>query len=236
MGHMRRNEVVDRPFNLGVKPAKFTIFAKNTEWYMFSRMALVICSECDSLQEAPALFEGAVLQCYCCGSRLYASPTGGLDVTLALMLGSLVLYLLANLFPLLTLEIQGLSQTTTITGAAIALFRQDMEVLAVVVWLTSVLLPGLIIFGAVYILSSLRFSLNLPARRRLLLIISHIQPWGMMDVFILGMLVALVKLSGTADIILGPGIAAFAALVVLFALAMSRLEIRQLWNRLDMGA
>ena len=152
------------------------------------------------------------------------------------MTSSLVLFLLANLFPLLTLEIQGLSQTTTITGAALALFREEMELLALVVWITSVLLPGVIISSAVYVLLALRLSLNLPALRQLLLAISHIQPWGMMDVFMLGVLVALVKLSDTADILPGPGILAFGALVVLFAMAMSRLDIRQMWNRLDVIA
>jgi paraquat-inducible protein A len=200
---------------------------------MFSRMALIICSECDTLQDKPVLLPGTIAQCGCCGAKLCASRAGGIDAPLALMAGSLLLYLMANLLPLLTLEIQGFSQTTTITGAAFALFRQDMEALAVVVWLTSVVFPGLIISGSVYVLLTLRFSLNLPARRRLLLIISLIQPWGMMDVFMLGMLVALVKLSGTADVVFGPGMAAFAALVVVFPMATSSLDIRELWNRMD---
>ena len=200
---------------------------------MFSRMALIICNECDTLQSAPDLPPGSIAKCSCCDSTLYTNPSGGLDTPLAFMTGSLVMYLVANLFPLLTLEIQGLSQTTTITGAALALAREKMEVLAVVVWITSVLLPGLIISSAVYVLFALRLSLNLPALRQLLLVISHIQPWGMMDVFMLGILVALVKLSDTADILLGPGIMAFGALVILFAMAMSRLDIRQMWSRLD---
>ena len=203
---------------------------------MFSLMALIICNECDTLQKAPSLPQGTNAQCSCCNSILYTNRPGGLDTPLALMTSSLVLFLLANLFPLLTLEIQGLSQTTTITGAALALFREEMELLALVVWITSVLLPGVIISSAVYVLLALRLSLNLPALRQLLLAISHIQPWGMMDVFMLGVLVALVKLSDTADILPGPGILAFGALVVLFAMATSRLDIRQMWNRLDMIA
>jgi len=203
---------------------------------MFSRMALIICNECDTLQKASSLPPGTNAQCSCCSSILYTNRPGGLDTPLALMTSSLVLFLLANLFPLLTLEIQGLSQTTTITGAALALFREEMELLALVVWITSVLLPGVIISSAVYVLLALRLSLNLPALRQLLLAISHIQPWGMMDVFMLGVLVALVKLSDTADILPGPGILAFGALVVLFAMAMSRLDIRQMWNRLDVIA
>jgi paraquat-inducible protein A len=203
---------------------------------MFSLMDLIICEECDTLQQAPTLSPGEVAQCICCGSRLYANRPGGLDTPLALMAASLVLYLLANLFPLLTLEIQGLSQTTTISGASLALFRQEMEVLSVIVWVTSVLLPGVIISGTVYVLLALRLSLKLPALRPLLLLLSHLQPWGMMDVFMLGILVALVKLSSSAQIIPGPGIAAFGTLVVLFAMAMSRIEIRQMWNRLDMMA
>ena len=108
-----------------------------------------------------------------------------------------------------------------------------MEALALLVWLTSVLLPGLVIGCGLYVLSGLQFNLRLPGLRPVLKLISLVHPWGMLDVFMLGVMVALVKLSGTADITLGVGIQAFAALVILFAWAMSQLEIRQLWQRLE---
>ena len=196
-------------------------------------MPLLICPECDTLQRLPALQPGSEAHCHLCGARIHRRRRGGLSVPLALLLGTAVFFLLANLFPLLTLHIQGNSQTSSITGAALALYREDMVAIAVLTWLTSVLFPGLVIASGLYVLTALRFGLRLPGLRQVLKLISLVHPWGMLDVFMLGVMVALVKLSGTADITLGVGIQAFAALVILFAWAMSQLEVRQLWQRLE---
>lgn len=192
-----------------------------------------VCQECDTLQQVSDLPAGTTANCMCCGSKLYSHPKGGLDVPLALMLACSILYLVANLFPLITLDIQGISQATTLSGAAVSLYREDMKLLAVIVWLTSVAGPGIIIFSALYILTALRLALSLPGLKFLLVLLSRFQPWGMMDVFMLGMLVALVKLGGMAEVIPGPGVMAFTALVFLFAAAMSKLEVAFLWQSLE---
>ena len=194
---------------------------------------LAACHECDALQEIRRLPPGGVALCPCCGARLYANPKGGLDAPLALSIGSLVLFLIANLSPLLSLKVAGRTQETNLSGASWALYQADMGALAAAVWVTSVLGPGLIILASLYVLSALRLDLPLPFVRPVLILISRLQPWGMMDVFMLGVLVSLVKLAGMADVVLGPGLYAFTAPIFFFAAAMARLEPHMLWERLE---
>jgi paraquat-inducible protein A len=195
---------------------------------------LVVCHECDILQQVKQLPPGAVARCVCCGARLYGNPKGGLDVPLALVISTLVVYVVANAYPLMTLKIAGLSQGTTLSGASWALYRAGMWELGLVVLLVSVVFPGLIIGSTLYVLLALRFSLRLPRVRQVLAWISRLSPWGMLDVFMLGILVSLVKLSGMADVVIGTGLYAFTALIFLFAASAARLELHLLWQRVGM--
>lgn len=194
---------------------------------------LVACEECDTLQRVQGPPPGGVARCLCCGARLYANPRCGVEVPLALMLGALVLYLIANLDPLLTLELQGNSRSTTLSGASWSLYQDGMWLLAAIVWFTSVLAPGLAIVSSLYVLGALHFSRRLPALKPLLAGFCRLNPWGMMDVFMLGVLVALVKLMGQASVILGPGLFALSLLILVFAAAAARLEPHLLWERVE---
>ena len=195
---------------------------------------LIVCHECDALQQVKRLPPGAVARCICCGARLYGNPKGGLDVPLALVISTLVTFLIANAYPLMTIKIAGLSQGTTLSGASWALHQAGMGGLGLVVWLVSVVFPGLLICLTLYVLLSLRFSLRLPHVRTLLTWISRLSPWGMLDVFMLGILVSLVKLAGMADVVIGLGLYAFTALIFLFAATAAKLEPHLLWERVGM--
>ncbi len=193
---------------------------------------LIACHECDALQQATRLPPGGVARCICCGGHLYSNPKGGLDTPLALSISTLILFLVANTYPLMTLNVAGQSKDTTLSGASWALYQANMPELAAVVWLASVVTPALIIFCNLYILASLRFRLRLPGVRALLVWVTRLQPWGMMDVFMLGILVSLVKLSGMAEVKLGAGLYAFVALIFFFTASAARFEPHLLWRRL----
>ncbi len=194
---------------------------------------LVACDECDALQSVPPIPPGGSARCLCCGARLLSNPRGGLDVPLALTLAAFVLYLLANYFPLLELDIQGITHATTFTGAALAMIDDDKVLLGVTVWGTSVLAPGLIIGINLYVLLAARLLRPWPLLRFLLTWLSRLRPWGMLDVFMLGILVAMVKLGDMAEIIIGPGLYAFVPLMLLTIAAGVALEPRLLWDRLE---
>jgi paraquat-inducible protein A len=193
---------------------------------------LMACHECDALQQVPPLPPGRRARCTTCGHVLLRNPKGGMDHTLALFTTALVLLLLANAFPFLTLDISGREETSTLFGASVGLYRSGMGELAVVVFITSILGPALLISSCIYVLVSVRIGRELPAVRTALAWVSHLEPWGMMDVFMLGVLVSFVKLAGMADIHIGPSLYAFVALILVTASAMSHLEPELLWQRL----
>jgi paraquat-inducible protein A len=196
--------------------------------------SLVACHECDTLHRLPALRPGRTLRCGTCNAILLNYPRGGLDRPIALYLSAAILFLFANLFPFLTLDIQGREEMTTLIGASTALYNAGMGELAVVVVITSVLGPALIIASCLYVLLGVRLGLQLPALRTALSWVSHLEPWGMLDVFMLGVLVSFVKLAGMATIHIGLSLYAFVGLIFVSAAATASFEPQLLWHKIGL--
>ena len=197
---------------------------------------LFVCHECDALQKVPAIEPGHDATCVRCKSRLFRNPKGGIDKPLAFVIASMILFVIANVFPIMTLTIVGVKLETTITGAAYVFMQQGSPELAAIVWLPSVLIPGLIITGLFYVLFSIRFQMNWRYAKPILVWISRLLPWGMMDVFMLGILVSIVKLVSLAHVVIGTGFYAFAVLVILYTSTIASLEPHTLWECLkDQG-
>lgn len=195
---------------------------------------LIACHECDTLHRIPALAPGGSAQCSCCGAVLLRNPKGGLDRPIALNIAAVILLLLANLFPFLTLQISGRDQSTTIIGASWELYQSGMAPLAVVVLITTLIGPALVIGSSLYVLLGVRMGRELPMLRSMLAWISNLEPWGMLDVFMLGVLVSFVKLAGMADMVMGPALFAFAGLILVSTAATSAFEPHILWHRLGL--
>ena len=193
---------------------------------------LFVCHECDALQRVPAVEPGHDAICIRCKSRLFRNPRGGIDKPLALVIAVMIMFIVANIHPIMDLTIVGVKLSTTITGAAYVFWQSGSPELAAIVWLPSVLIPGLIIAGLCYVLFSIRFQLNLPYTKPILVLIGRLAPWGMMDVFLLGILVSMVKLAALASIIVGVGFYAFVLAVVFYAATIASLEPHTLWESL----
>ncbi len=194
---------------------------------------LFVCHECDALQRVPDVEPGHDAICIRCKSRLFRNPKGGIDKPLALVIAVMIMFIVANIHPIMDLTIVGVKLSTTITGAAYVFWQSGSPELAAIVWLPSVLVPGLIIAGLCYVLFSIRFQLNWPYTKPILVLIDRLLPWGMMDVFLLGILVSMVKLADLADIIIGLGFYTFVIAVVLYAATIASLEPHTLWESLQ---
>jgi paraquat-inducible protein A len=194
---------------------------------------LIVCHECDALQRISTMPEGAIARCVGCGAMLYRNPAGDLNRPLALLLAAFVFYLLGNTFPLLTLDIGGQVRDSTLSGAAFALYQADMLVLATLVLVTAVLAPGMLMLGSLYVLTALHFRLALPGLRPMLTALSHLRTWEMADVFVLGVLVAMVKLSADAETLVGAGLYALIVSVGLALAARSNMDFIDLWRTME---
>ena len=194
---------------------------------------LMACRECDALQYVPYVDPGSKVLCRECGSFLYRHPRGGIERPLALMFAALLFYLLANLFPLVTLNIGGVSRDTSLAGTGWALYQHDMKLLGALVLATTVAVPGTLIGGTLYVLTGLYWRMRLPGMRNVLTLLSHMHPWEMADVFVISVLVALVKMSGMAEVIVDAGLYALLAAIVLGIAARAGMDIYLMWNLLE---
>ena len=199
---------------------------------MAAPASLLLCPECDSLQRPPGGPEGTQWRCHCCGAPLGGVPRWGLEWPLALESGALILFLIANAYPLLSLHLAGNERAVTFLGAVLALWETGEHLLAGVVLAASVVLPGWAILSHFYLLLAAWRGWRPPLARELLRLVSHLRPWGMLDVFMLGILVALVKLTGMAEVDVGRGLLAFVPLILFTAGATATLEPELLWRHL----
>ena len=192
---------------------------------------LIACPECDLLQRTTPVSRNAVARCGRCASVLYRPYDDNLDRPLAYTLAALVLFVIANLFPIAGLELQGQGTTATLFGMVQALYGQNMPLLAALVLFTTILVPAIELGAMGYLLVSLRIGRvpsRLPAALRLL---QTIRPWGMVEVFILGLLVSLVKLSGQATVVPGVAFWTFGGLLLMIAAAVASFDSRAIWAR-----
>ncbi|NML25272.1 paraquat-inducible protein A [Zoogloea dura] len=191
---------------------------------------LLACHDCDLLQTEPALAPGETARCARCNAILARNPPDSLDRTLALTFTAAVLYLIANLYPLVGLEMQGRRVEVSLFEAVHILWRDGVEPVAALVFVTAQLFPVLELSMILVVLLPLRLGRVSPRLATFFRLVRSVQPWGMVEVFLLGMLVSLVKLSHLATVILGTAFWATAALIVVLTLAARAFDTRLLWQ------
>jgi paraquat-inducible protein A len=192
---------------------------------------LTACHECDLIQRVKPLPKKGIANCGRCGAVLYRHKPNSLERTLALSIAGLILFVVANTYPFLALKMESqFHQTTLITGIK-ELYVQGMQGLAVLVLLTTILAPLAQLIGLLYILLPLRYHRNPPKFAPIFRFVRSLQPWSMMEVFMLGILVSVVKLAKMAKIVPGIAIFSFFALIVVLAAATVSLDPHAVWKR-----
>jgi paraquat-inducible protein A len=193
--------------------------------------ALIACHECDLLHQRQPLPRGGTAICVRCGAKLYSRKRNSLDRVLALTIAGLVLFCVANVYPLLTFRLEAQAQETTLFAGVVALYDQGMWIVAGVVFFTSILMPLLQLTGMLYVILPLKLNQRPWGLAFWFRAIRGFKPWGMMEVFMLGILVSYVKLAKMATLI--PGTALYAFLVLIFVLAASAasLDPHIVWDR-----
>ena len=195
--------------------------------------ALVACHECDLLQRQVALSPGATARCVRCKAFLYRDQPNGLDRALAYACGAVILFVVANSFPLVGLEVNGELIETTLFGAARSLYAGGMRTLGAIVLITTVVAPLIELVAILSLLLPLRLNRRVRYSARLFRALRAIQPWRMVEVMMLGVLVALVKLAHMAAVIPGIAMWALAGVVVLVAACLSAFDPRIVWTQFD---
>lgn len=195
-------------------------------------MTQILCPQCSTIQDYRPPQDGESLQCCCCEHVLVKTVRGNNLPALLLTLSALILYIPANIYPIMTMTYLGRSNETTIMGGIINLYESGMYGLAILVFMVSIIVPigKILVMLFLLFVSPLHSPLSHLAHHRLWRFVERIGPWSMLDVFLVAILVALVKLQDMARVEPGPGIVAFAGVVLLTLIASQVLDSRLLWK------
>lgn len=192
-------------------------------------MTLIACQECDLLQQEIELPPGGTALCTRCNAPLYRSTPHGLERALICTIVSVILFLLANAFPIIGLELQKTRNATTLLGSVIYLYQHGLEPVAALVFATTLLVPSIELTAMLYILLPLRLGYVVGGLPRVLRLVQIIHPWGMVEVLVLGIIVSVVRTSNFATVEPGLALWSFAALMVMLLASAFYFNERDLW-------
>lgn len=204
-------------------------------WPRADREHLAACHFCDALHEAPAVEEGKAAYCGNCGAVLYRNRASSLDRAVAFGVAVLLLMVVAQGFPFMSLDAKGVRTAMTLTEAAGALMREGSVVLGLAVAVFTLVAPVVMAAGLVYVCLPLRWGLAWPGALVVTKWLERIAPWAMVEVFFLGALVSLLKLVKLADVTLGVAFWALAGVMFCLAAAIGGIDRRELWDRLEVA-
>jgi paraquat-inducible protein A len=195
--------------------------------------SLLACPDCDLLQRLPDLEPGASARCPRCDLELWRRRDHVRHCTLPLTLAAAVLYVVANTSPMLGLSAVGREASTTVLGGAEQLWRDGREIVAGLVLFTAVIAPALQIGFMLAITLAIRAARPPGWVGTLLRYHPTTRTWSMIEVMMLGVLVALIKIAELATVIPGTAMYALAGLVFLLAAIQASFDPREVWDRVE---
>lgn len=191
------------------------------------------CKVCGQVHALDPLEPGTVATCVRCGSVLSRRSRASLHRTAAFALAALVLYVPANMFPILRLELYGTYAEDTVWRGVVLFFRSGNYLMAAIVFMASIFIPLLKLLGLFFLV--VLTALDVPGlklvRTWLYRSIDGIGRWAMLDVFVLSIWVAVVKLGSLATVLPGPGLLPFGMVVVFTLLASWSFDPQLIWER-----
>ena len=195
-----------------------------------SQMGLCTCHGCGSLTQ---LLVGVHdTRCRRCGAALHLRKPNSISRTWAFLIASYILYIPANVLPIMHTGSLFGSQSDTIMSGVVYLWHSGSWHLALIVFIASILVPLAKILSLTYLVISVQLGWTERAleRTKLYRVLEYVGPWSMLDVYVVTILVALVQLKSLATIQPGPAAAAFGAVVVLTMFAAMAFDPRLLWE------
>lgn len=194
-----------------------------------ARVGLAGCHTCGKV--APVTLG----DCPRCGSHLHLRKPDSIQRTIALMIAAAALYIPANILPIMTVVELGDITENTIFSGMMAFWRQGAYPIAIVIFTASILIPLLKMISLTWLcLAATGKTHPSPGMLgKVYWFTELLGRWSMVDIFVVGILVALVQLGNYMTITPGPGALAFAGVVVLTMFAAMSFEPRLLWDRLE---
>ncbi len=190
---------------------------------------LLLCEHCDTVYQRLPLARGDVVRCVRCGAVIERHQSLSVFTLLALAMTALLVFVEANLWPIITLGLNGKKISTTLWGVILAMWHEDGQIISVLVAVTLFLFPLVNLLGMVWLLGFACKGRCAPGFRSWMVGLHYLHPWTMSEVFVLGVIVSVIKAHLYFEVSLEPGFFAYAVLIVLLALFAS-VDLRQLWE------
>ena len=200
-----------------------------------ARSGLMSCHACHQLSRiSPMLTEGEAI-CPRCGAHLHLRKPNSISRTWALLIAAYILYIPANLLPVMTVISFGKGEADTILSGVKELIHAGMLPIALLVFFASITVPVLKLLALTYLLLSVQYKSQWRPRQRTKLyrLTEVVGRWSMIDIFMISILIALVKLDAVATIEPGPGAISFAAVVILTMFAAMSFDPRLIWDSIE---
>ena len=196
---------------------------------------LVRCHTCGQLAKHRKLPAGSTASCPRCEAPMHLRKPNSIARTWCLVIAGLILYVPANVLPVMTIIYFGAGEPDTIMSGVVVLFQTGQPAIAVLVLVASILVPMVKLLGLAFLLISVHFRSRWRPkdRTRLYRVIEIVGRWSMLDMFMLSILVALVRLDAIATIEAGPGATSFAAVVILTMFAAMSFDPRLIWDSME---
>jgi len=197
------------------------------------RAGLMHCHICEKLVESESVTNKHKAVCLRCGAAVHMRLPKSISRTWAFLIASIIMYIPANILPIMTVQNMGKGEPHTIVGGVIELINSDMLPIAFVVFVASLMVPFLKMLGIALLLISVQYDWQVTPhyRTKIFRIIGLIGRWSMLDIFMISILVAMVNLGGLAKVYADAGATAFAAVVVLTMLAALSFDSRLIWDK-----
>lgn len=196
------------------------------------RYDLISCHDCGVLHRRSPLSPRDKARCVRCRCVLYRGADPDLGRIAAITLGALIIFLIAQLTPIVRLEMNGNMSTSTLPGAVAIMWGQGMRVVSVCVALFTIVFPAIELGAVLYVALGVRAGRQPPGMHLLLRAVRKAREWGMTEVLMIGILIGLIKMTSMSKVVIQPGLLAFGALTLMMAVEAS-IDPRLLWNAAD---
>lgn len=189
---------------------------------------LVICEHCDTVHRRAEIPRGSYAHCERCGQALYGNRTTRVEPMLAITIAALIVFVIANVFPIVEVRLGAERTSTTLIGAIVDSYQSEMAPVAGFAAAMVFLFPLAFLLLCLYLFLPLYLRRPVPAFGTAMYLLRLVRPWSMVEVFMLGVLVALVKLTADTDVYPAAGLWGFAGLTLLMA-SLNSVDLKELW-------
>jgi len=193
----------------------------------------ICCHACDEVAIIKEPEKEGVYKCPNCGHTLFKNRKGVVEKLYALSIASLILFILSNIYPILTFSVLGKHSTATFSTAIEYLYKDGDYIMAIAVLMTTIVVPLLYITISMILFGMLYYGFKSNKMIYMTKILEDIKHWGMLDVFMVGILVSVVKLVKMGTIHFGISFYSFIALIPIMAYSHMILDTHKVWEKME---